>query len=163
MNIDLTYLLNNSKSFIDINENFNIDLELLKNTNIIKLKDTYFTGTISYDLNILKIIGSIIGTMTLKDDLTLDEIDHSFDIKIDEYFESSESLSENNLKIINNSLDLIPFLWQNILLEVPLKVSNKKNTNLPKGNDWRVISEDELKVSNNSLSELQNLLEKREE
>ena len=48
-------------------------------------------------------------------------------------------------KIINNSIDLIPIIWQNIILEVPLKVVSPdievKNIN---GDGWRFITDEEV-------------------
>ena len=52
---------------------------------------------------------------------------------------------EENNKIINNSIDLIPIIWQNIILEVPLKVVSPdievKNIN---GDGWRFITDEEV-------------------
>ena len=123
---------------------------------IIKIEK--LTNNEIYTLN-----GSIHGTMVLSDDITLEDVDYDFNIKIDEKFMEFSDDLENNLKIINNSLDIFPFLWQNILLEVPSKV--RKTSKNPKlsGDNWKVITEDELETTNKSLSDLKELFNQRKE
>ena len=107
--------------------------------------------------------GSIQGTMVLSDDMTLEDVDYDFDIKIDEKFMEFSDDLENNLKIINNSLDIFPFLWQNILLEVPSKVRKTGQNPKLSGDNWKVITEDELETINKSLSSLKELFNQRKE
>ena len=73
--------------------------------------------------------------------------------------------NDNNLKIVQNTLDITEFLWQNILVEIPLKVVSEKNQNLKlEGNGWRLITEEDLEHSNNSpFSELKEKLNSRKE
>lgn len=155
MIIDLTKLLTNIVSSIKIEEEFNIDNEKIVNTNIRKLNNVMFKGKITNDFenkNILE--GNINGIMVLCDDVTLEEFDYKFDTPIYEYLENS--------KIINNKIDITDILFENILVEVPLKIvkDNRKNINLH-GDGWRLISEDEVNsISNNPFSELSKLLEK---
>ena len=64
------------------------------------------------------------------------------------------------IKVLN--IDILDFLWQTILVEVPLKVRNPKNENIKlEGNGWRLITEDELNNRKyNPFSELSKLLDK---
>ena len=73
-------------------------------------------------------------------------------------------LNVDVLKIKNN-IDLISFLWQNIVLEVPSKVRGKKDEEITlEGDGWRLMTEDEYNKGNNlGLSELKTLLDKRKE
>ena len=52
---------------------------------------------------------------------------------------------KNTNNSITNSIDLIPIIWQNIILEVPLKVisPNVQYENL-KGDGWKFITEEEV-------------------
>ena len=87
--------------------------------------------------------------MILEDDLTLEKINRPFEIEIEENMQIYE---ENN----QNTLDIIEVLWQNIVVDVPLRVtnSNLKDIRL-EGQGWKVINEEELKSQNNlSLGEL---------
>ena len=51
--------------------------------------------------------------------------------------------SDNSLEIIQNSLDIFPIVWQNILVDVPLRVlAPDAKEELTSGNGWRLITED---------------------
>ena len=76
---------------------------------------------------------------------------------------TTTALYSVNLKIINNSLDIFPFLWQNILLEVPSKVRKTGQNPKLSGDNWKVITEDELETINKSLSSLKELFNQRKE
>lgn len=163
MNIDITSLLTSKDDLININMPLEIEEETLRNTGIRHIKNSSFVGSISKNDEIYTLNGSIHGTMVLSDDITLEDVDYDFNINIDEKFMEFSDDLENNLKIINNSLDIFPFLWQNILLEVPSKV--RKTSKNPKlsGDNWKVITEDELETTNKSLSDLKELFNQRKE
>lgn len=163
MNIDLTSLLTSKDNLINIDMPLEIEEEKLKNTNIKNIKNTSFVGNISKNDEMYTLSGSIQGTMVLSDDMTLEDVDYDFDIKIDEKFMEFSDDLENNLKIINNSLDIFPFLWQNILLEVPSKVRKTGQNPKLSGDNWKVITEDELETINKSLSSLKELFNQRKE
>ncbi|MCI6002516.1 MAG: DUF177 domain-containing protein [Tenericutes bacterium] len=163
MNIDLTSLLTSKDNLINIDMPLEIEEEKLKNTNIRNIKNTSFVGNISKNDEMYTLSGSIQGTMVLSDDMTLEDVDYDFDIKIDEKFMEFSDDLENNLKIINNSLDIFPFLWQNILLEVPSKVRKTGQNPKLSGDNWKVITEDELETINKSLSSLKELFNQRKE
>ena len=163
MNIDLTSLLTRKDNLINIDMPLEIEEEKLKNTNIRHIKNTSFVGNISKNDEMYTLSGSIQGTMVLSDDMTLEDVDYDFDIKIDEKFMEFSDDLENNLKIINNSLDIFPFLWQNILLEVPSKVRKTGQNPKLSGDNWKVITEDELETINKSLSSLKELFNQRKE
>lgn len=163
MNIDLTSLLTIKDNLINIDMPLEIEEEKLKNTNIRHIKNTSFVGNISKNDEMYTLSGSIQGTMVLSDDMTLEDVDYDFDIKIDEKFMEFSDDLENNLKIINNSLDIFPFLWQNILLEVPSKVRKTGQNPKLSGDNWKVITEDELETINKSLSSLKELFNQRKE
>ena len=50
---------------------------------------------------------------------------------------------DNSLEIIQNRLDIFPIVWQNILVDVPLRVlaPDAKEESL-EGDGWRLITED---------------------
>ena len=156
MKIDLTKLVTNIIDSITINEEVKINEELIKNSNIKKLENVIFNGKITkdYDMN-LELSGVISGTMILPDDITLEDTNYDFKIDI---LENIEEL----FKIDKNTIDILDYLWQNILVEVPLKVRNPKNEDIKlEGNGWRLISEDELaNRSNRPFSDLSKLLDK---
>lgn len=168
MNIDLTKLITGIEEELIIEEDLNFPVENLKNTTIKELKEVVFKGSITklYDDN-FEITGTITGIMVLPDDITLEPVDYSFKSEIEEKFSEFETNEEKSLEIIKNRLDITEFLWQNILVEIPLKIKNEKNENLSlKGNGWRLVTEEELERerSNNSpFSELYNIIDSRKE
>ena len=152
MNIDLTKLITNSLEEIDLNIDINYDTDKLSNTSIRELKDVKFIGEITKLCNDdFRISGKLNGIMVLPDDITLEDVDYKFNIDILEDFNEFKENESNNLKIINNRLDISEFLWQNILVEIPLKVVNEKNKDITlKGDGWRFITEEELQKEKKS-------------
>ena len=165
MIIDLINLITNKESSITIDSDIDIPKELLKDSNIKKLDSLHLKGNISKILDEYTFTGTITGNMVLPDDLTLDDVTIPINIDFDEIFTENMIDNENNLTIIQNKLDIIPFLWQNIVLEVPLKVIGDGNRNINlAGDGWRLITEDELESSNNSpFSNLEELINSRKE
>ena len=168
MNIDLTKLVTGIEEEIIIENSPEFPIEKLSTTTIKKLKNVEFKGAItklcddSYELT-----GHLTGTMVLPDDLTLEDTDYQFESEITEKFSEFETNEEKSLEIIKNRLDITEFLWQNILVEIPLKGVSEKNKNLSlKGDGWRFVTEEELeqeKSNNSPFSELYNLIDSRKE
>lgn len=156
MRIDLTNILANIVSAININEQVIIDNEMLKTSNIRRLDNTMFKGRIfkDYEDNLV-LEGNITGTMVLPDDITLKDVNYEFKSEIFEYIEEVFTIDKN-------SIDILDYLWQNILVEVPLKVRSDKDDNITlKGDGWRLITEEELNNrSNRPFSDLSKLLDK---
>ena len=59
-------------------------------------------------------------------------------------------------KLEENILDIYAILWQNIVLEVPLRYSKVEDYGKYQGDGWKLVSEEELKLKNNPFSALQN-------
>lgn len=168
MNIDLTKLMIGEYEELIIEESLEFPIEKLETSPIRELKNVEFKGIITklYDGN-YEIAGNITGTMVLPDDITLESVDYSFNSEIEEKFGELEENEEKSLQIIKNRLDITEFLWQNILVEIPLKVVGEKNQILNlKGNGWRLVTEEELEKENSNdspFSELYNLIDSRKE
>lgn len=155
MKIDLTNILTNLVSAININEQINVDDNLLKQSNIKKLENTYFKGRIfkDYEDNLV-LEGTIQGIMILPDDITLEDVNYEFKTDIYEYIEQV-------FEIDKNSIDIFDYLYQNILVEVPLKVRGNNDNITLKGDGWQLITEEEYQnKSNKPFSDLSKLLEK---
>ena len=146
MIIDVTPVNNNLKKQIDINEE-NITFDLT-GSSIIRLENVSFKGLIKKLIDdSLELSGTLNGRMILPDDITLEEVKHDFDIKIEE-----------NLENRQNTLDILPILWENILVEIPSKVrSSETSSKRIEGDGWRVITEDELASSQSSNHPFQDL------
>lgn len=168
MNIDLTKLVTSYIEEIEVTGEVVIPEDLFKGTQVRGLKDVKFSGSITklcdgdYQLT-----GSLTGVMVLPDDITLEDVDVKFESVIEENFSEMCKPEGKNLEIIQNRLDITEFLWQNILVEIPLKVVSEKNEGLMmEGNGWRLITEEELekeKSNNSPFSELNKMFDSRKE
>ena len=153
MNIDITSLNESILSNIDIDSKVIIPEELYKNSEIIELKDLNFKGNLERVEEELTLKGTLTGIMVLEDSISLDKIDYSFTSEIDEEI-------EENIEKTQKSLDITQVLWQNIVLEVPLKLTNVNSFDEYHGYGWKLVSEDSIKSTNNPFNELKDMLGK---
>ncbi|MEN2766554.1 YceD family protein [Ornithinibacillus xuwenensis] len=92
---------------------------------------------------------TITGQMTLPCARTLVDVIYPFEIKAEEIFSSSSYYDEEDDTEIHpidgEVLDLMPYIKENILLEVPFRVfsddADPEKDTLHKGNGWEVLSE----------------------
>lgn len=141
VNIDITKLKSGLEKIVDIDENYTFSKEQLQNTTILELKDIHITGDITYHLDNFHLYLQVEGTMVLPCSISLKPVNYPFSIEIDE--DLDEDL-EQNLKNVQNSLDILPIVWENILMEVPLRVVSNDLTDVPlEGDGWCLITEDE--------------------
>ena len=151
MEIDISKLYNHTLSSINIDKEVIIPKDIYKNTSIKNLKNLVFKGEIENLEEVFSLKGIITGIMTLEDNISLDEIDYKFSAEIDEEIEENDVNS-------SNILDITDVLWQNILLEVPLKLTNVTNFDEYHGDGWKLISEDSMESTNNPFKELKDML-----
>ena len=71
-----------------------------------------------------------------------------------------EEINENSQKI-ENSIDIFPIIWENILMEIPMKVVSEKAKNLKlEGDGWKLITDEKKEEINPEFEKLNQLLEK---
>ena len=168
MNIDLTKLITSHMEEMEVNIDVVIPDELIKSSEIRKLKDVKFIGEITKLCDgDFSICGKLNGVMVLPDDITLEDVNVNFSSDVEESFGIFNKNDDEILKIVQNRLDITEFLWQNILVEIPLKVVSDENQSLTmEGDGWRLVTEEELEKekSNNSLfDELGKIFDSRKE
>ena len=155
MIIELFDLVSKGKK-INIDKDVNISEELLNTSTIRRLYNVHFNGYIDKLIDdTYELVGTLSGTMIIPDDITLEDYEYNFTSEIE------ENIDETRINY-QKSIDITEDLWQNILVEIPLKAVNEKNKNIKlEGDGWRLISEDELaETKNNPLSSLKDLLGK---
>ena len=155
MKVNIQKLLRGEENSIDIVGEFEIPYEWYQNTDIVSLRPVKAKGTLTYfdDENILLNM-DVSGTMILKDSISLEEIPYPFS------FQMEENVAER-LEKDQNDLDILSILWENIVLEIPIRYSEVTNYDEYVGDGWRVISEDEVKKStNNPFKDLLKKIEK---
>ena len=153
MFVDLSKVLNESIARINLDSDVNIPKELYENTEILELKELHFSGKLEIIEGEISIKGLLKGIMVLEDSISLDAIDYHFEAEIDEEI-------EENLEKSSNTLDITEILWQNIVLEVPLKLTKVHNFDEYHGDGWQLISEDSIENTNNPFKELKDMLGK---
>ena len=156
MNIDITKLKSGIETSIEINEKLNIDVS---NTEIIELKDVELHGNFTKDVEGYYINTVLSGVMTLPCSVTLKPVDISFSTEIEGNVE--ELLEEIGIfdKKNENTIDIFPIIWENILMEIPMRVvSDEIDTNSLKGDGWQVVTEEVTSSPNPELEKLKDLL-----
>ena len=153
MLIDLTKIINSNIARISLDGEVKIPDEYLEKSEIVALKDLKLTGELEKIEAQINITGTLEGTMVLEDSISLEPIDYPFKVEIDEEI---DDFLEKSINI----LDITEILWQNIVLEVPLKLTNVENFDEYHGDGWRLISEDSIENTNNPFKELKDMLGK---
>ena len=155
MNIDITRLKSGIDSNVLIDLNYSFTKEQLENTSILELNDVKIKGEITNGIEDYHIKLSIKGTMILPCSISLKPTKYPFSIEIDD--DLSEFLEEN-LENNQNSIDIFPIIWENILMEIPLKVVNEDLSDVKKeGEGWKFITDKEERI-NPELEKLKDLL-----
>ena len=146
-------------SQVEIDMLYSFDKEMLKKTDIISLDNISVKGYITsnsiddYDLDV-----NVDGIMVLPSSLTLEPTDYKFSIKIEGNIDELLKEINETLKKNQNTIDILPIIWENILMEIPIRVVGDKNQNLRmEGDGWKLITEEEKKL-NPELQKLKDLL-----
>ena len=146
MIIDLSKLIYGQTDRIDIDTEVTIPSEYLINSEIKDISKVKVNGEIveeglSYLVNI-----NIKCNLTLTCSVSLKDVDYPVNTEINEIISNDDENIEDFDKIINNSIDLVPIIWQNILVEVPIRVVSPdvKEENIY-GDGWKFITTEEDK------------------
>lgn len=140
MKIDLTKLIFNNLHRIPVQGEVIIPSEMLENTDIRRISPVKVNGFVSNNEENYELDINITGEMVLPCCRTLKDVNYPFDIHIDEIIDEN---NDNSLEIIQNSLEIFPIVWQNILVDVPLRVLAPDAKDEPiKGDGWRLITEE---------------------
>ena len=144
MLLDLTKLQNRKENELIFNEVISLDEELYKETDIRSL------SPLDVSINIHRVTDSdysmdlnIKGTMVLPCSVTLKDVNYPFEVKTELKVSNNDENDEEYVKIMQNNIDIIPIIWQNIVLEIPLRVVSEDISDSPvSGDGWKLIRED---------------------
>jgi uncharacterized metal-binding protein YceD (DUF177 family) len=144
--INLNFLPQHIDEFVVFPEEF------YQNTDIVRLEDIHIVGDIFYNLSDeIEINMQVVGKMILKDAITLEEISHNIDFEINDIVEKSAKYYKNE----QNALDKLEFLWENIVLEIPISLTKSSGINL-KGEGWE-LNRDESENVNPDFAKLKDI------
>ena len=154
MDIDLTALHAHTVTRIDITDTYSIPNTYFGTTGVKKLDNIIVTGyvyltTPEEDISeeVDSINCKIEGNIVIEDSISLELVEYPFTIEYDD-------IIEENCKKNENTLDIFSFLWENIVLEVPLQFTKVTDFSKFCGDGWKLVSESELTNNNNPFSEL---------
>ena len=151
MNIDLNF----NKEYL-INDTIIIPKSYYENSGVLDIKNLQVNGRFYYDSeNELWGDFDIDGILIIKDSISDEDVEYPISIKY------SDILDET-LKKDENTLDLFEFLWENIVLEIPLKYTKVMDLREFHGDGWKLISEEDRISSSNPFNDLLKNFDKKE-
>ena len=156
MQYDLIRLNSNIVKSIPVDEVYSFTQDELKGTDLLKLDNIKVEGEIiKNSLGNIELNLDVEGVMVLPCAITLKPVNYPFSVQISgEIEELMENFDENSTNF-QNSIDILPIIWENILMEIPMRVvsDEAKNSNIKmEGEGWKFVTEEEEKTS--PLSEL---------
>lgn len=120
MNISLIPL--NTKGRVDFK--INPDMSGYQSDDIKEITNLEVEGYIidnsteDYEVNL-----HITGNLILKSAINGSDVDHYMDINYDEFITNFVEIYKNS----TNTLDILPIIWENILLEIPIRAVNSED------------------------------------
>lgn len=145
--IDLNLLHSNATSEIKLDGVYSIPSEYYKDTDVKKIDNVSIKGTISRETDDIDFVDcDINGVMILQDAVSLEDVDYPFSIHLEGNLEDFATNFEN-------TLDISEFLWENIVLEIPLRFTKVEDLSKFHGDGWKLVSEEDIISSNNPFKE----------
>jgi len=161
MQIDLNKLEINDR--FEYNEDLVFDKDIYSNEEIKDTKNLHLEGYVYYNsAEILEINLEVNGIMILSDSVTLEDIEYPFSIKINEEYGLNDGYFKEYYENEQNILDIMAILWENIVLEVPMHLTNTKDAKL-EGVGWSLGNNKNSEEIDPRLAKLTELLDERKE
>jgi uncharacterized protein len=137
----------NIVKFIEINETYSFNKDELSGTDLLELNNVKIEGEIiKNSLGNIELNLYVEGTMILPCAITLKPVKHPFNIEISGEIEELMQNFEENERNFQNSIDILPIIWENILMEIPMRVVSEEANNSDikmEGNGWKFVTEEE--------------------
>ena len=159
MNIDIVRLNNDIDKNIEIDTTYSFSKEEMEGTDLLKLDNVKIVGELHKNvLGNIVLSAEVSGIMVLPCAVTLKPVDYPFSIVIDDEIEKLyENIEENPINL-QNTIDILPIIWENILMEIPMRVVSPDAEGVKlSGDGWKLVTEEDNK--NNPLSELMDMLD----
>lgn len=158
MIVDLIRLKNDVEEFIPFCFEKNFTKEELEGSGILELSDLKVEGDITKTaIDDFFLHGTINGTLVLPSSLTLKPVKYPISVLIEGNLLEMLKEIDENVKKIENTIDIFPIIWENILMEIPMRVVNPEEENVSlKGDGWKLITEEET-LPNEGLAKLKDL------
>ncbi len=154
--MDISALLTGQQSSLPIDMTVEISNVKEQTTDMLALSPVHVVGVLrTFGNQELILQVTVEGTMTLADSISLAPVLYPFHCEIDQDV-------QENVKKDENTLDFLPILWENIVLEVPIRFSKEDDYSSFSGEGWKLVSEEEYQKpkEDNPFKELLEELEK---
>lgn len=117
----------------DLSEYYNEDVKDIQN---LKVTGTIIdNSTLEYEIKL-----NITGTLVLRSAINGNDVFKNIDIKYDDFINNLVEIYKNS----SNTLDILPIIWENILLEIPIRAVNSEDMfESVAGDGWEVVSEED--------------------
>lgn len=138
--------LNQYENQLILDEDVVIDAEAFQNNSRINaVRDVHVSGHgyLDEDADTFYVDLHIEGTMLLPDAVTGEEISYPFETESEEIYSFEDTDEDGVWLVADDVIDLLPAVIANILLEVPMQVTIASSEDYPKGDGWRVVTEEE--------------------
>ena len=142
MELNLTNLSNGK--VIKYDDDFVIDKEVYESMGILDLKDLHVIGSVYLNSALMLIVNlTVTGVMIIPDSVISEPVKYPFTSKIDEEFDVNDQNFLETYQKTQNILDIMKILWENIVLEVPMRFTKTEDAHLS-GDGWS-LGEDKNK------------------
>lgn len=145
---------------ITIDETYEFTKEDIVNSDLLALHDVHVTGILTNRLNSYDLSCTVTGEMILPCAITLNPVSYPFSVDIEGDVEELQREIDENYEKSENTIDILPIIWENILMEIPLRVvsADAKSAEM-QGDGWKLITEHEsVRETNPELEKLKDLL-----
>ena len=140
MELNLAQLSNGE--VVEYNQDFSIDSNLYQSVGILDLKNLHVTGDISLNsVSMLAVNLTVTGIMVIPDSVTTEPVEYPFTSKIEEEYDINDENFLEYYQKTQNILDIMKILWENIVLEVPMRFTLAKDAHLS-GDGWSLGEEE---------------------
>lgn len=152
MNIDITRLNSNIDSNILVDINYEFNKDELKGTDLISCKCNIKGEIFKSITEELAINLNVEGLMILPCSVTLKPVEYPFNIEINGEI---DEILDNFDKNYKNTIDIFPIIWENILMEIPMRVvSDEAKDYKIEGDGWSFEREEEHSSPFDELKDL---------
>ncbi len=149
-----SYLANVGNKSFTFREDLVFDKNaFITNDRLKEVKDVVVSGKCHYnaDLERLYVDLTIDGVMILPCSITFEDVVRKFHITDSETFAFNKEKDEDVFEVKGEQIELLPLVYQLIMMDVPLKVHKEGLIDYPKGEGWEVIKEEDLSNKSNEI------------
>ena len=158
MKFDLTRLNNNIEKQIEVDLKYSFSKEELIGTDLLECDCIIKGEIIKNSLSNIELDLEVKGTMIIPCAITLKPTKYPFIVNING--ELDEFIEEND-RNFTNTLDIFPIIWENILMEIPMRVVSDEAKDIKlSGDGWKLITDED--ITSSPLAELEDLIKDRE-